>query len=216
MTDPPDFDFDNLETLDLPPSERGSPADPDPGVVGGPECEVCGNVIPWSGRGRRPLRCVEHKKKPASAGVRQPRAAKTEVRLKALEDDLLREFTVAGKGLAQFMPTAGVTLVKRAERTTRALLRIAEDNPKMLQALETAAKVAPAIDLGETLGAVGLAIMVDAGRVNPDSLLPTLFGVRETWHELNDDTSGEEMPQAGNGFGGMPEQTVPLRFQEIT
>jgi hypothetical protein len=159
---------------------------------------------------------VEHKKKPASAGVRQPRAAKTEVRLKALEDDLLREFTVAGKGLAQFMPTAGVTLVKRAERTTRALLRIAEDNPKMLQALETAAKVAPAIDLGETLGAVGLAIMVDAGRVNPDSLLPTLFGVRETWHELNDDTSGEEMPETANGFGGMPEQTVPLRFQEIT
>src|SRR5262249_33465548 len=107
-----------------------------------------------------------------------------------------------------------VMLTKRAEATARALCRVAENNPRLMEALETAATIAPMLDLGETAGAVGLAILVDTGRVNPDSVLPTLFGVRETYHELYDDVPNVPNEQS-NGYGGIPAQTVPLRFEEI-
>lgn len=213
---------DDLDFLDdLPPEENEPdilPDPPEPTADGGPVCDVCGDPIPYSGRGRRPKKCAEHKTRTTArqgaASVRRS-SGKTAARITALENDLTKEFALFGKGVAKVLPTFGVTVVKRAERTAAALARIAEDNPKLMQILEVGTKIAPAIDLGETAAALGLALLVDMGRVDPDSLLSTMFEVSATWHEINDDVVPDEPQGVVIAGAGFPPQEVPLRFAKI-
>lgn len=197
---------------DAPPPDNVPAGGPDDD--GRPHCEECGTIIPWSGRGRKPKRCADHKVRRATnpRGISTRSNTKRGVRLDQLEGDITRELGVAGMGLAKVMPTAGVVLFSRAEKTAGALVRIAQDNPRLMEALEIGAKVAPAFDLGETAAAVGVAIMIDAGRVDPDSVISQMTGVSKVWHETHDDSELTEVP---GPHVGMPVQNVPPRFEQI-
>lgn len=211
-----EFDFlDNLPPEDAPPESASN--DP-PTQIDGPTCEECGVEIPWAGRGRKPKRCAEHKTRTTvRSGNGGSRVTRNQQRLDALKDDITKEIVFFGKSVAKVLPTFGVTAGKRAEKTAAAFVRIAADNPKLLEALEATTKIIPALDLGETAVALGLALLVDLGRISPDALLPTMFEVSETWHELNDEDD-MIVPDGVviQGAFAPAEQAVPRRFEKIT
>lgn len=192
----------------------------------GPLCEVCSDVIPWSGRGRKPKFCANHKRRTSprdSADLpRAPRrTAKLEARLAELETDLTREMVIVGKGFSAVLPVFGLTMAERATRTAKALTKIAARNPKVLESLEVSTKVVDALDLGEVALALGVALLVDLGRMNPDNTLAGMVGVSETWHAINDEDDGSGHSEAHvnesvNGQRNPFEVEVPLRFQNVS
>lgn len=207
--------FADLEIESVPDDTTTGDTDtPAPEV--GPTCETCGTAIVWAGRGRKPRFCPDHKKRTGTGSVRSPRkvsAAKAD-RLNELETDLLKEFATFGKGMAKVMPVTGITVVKRSENTAHALVKIAQNNPKLLEALEVGAKFAPAFELGETGIAVATAILVDSKRVAPDSVMAGMTGVAETYKEIY----GDDQPVKGlhNVSPFSQEQPVPPRFEVIS
>jgi hypothetical protein len=217
--------FDDIEVIPDPesPGDTSTP-ERDPSVKEGPTCEICGTEIPWSGRGRRPKKCDEHKSRTTgrSDTGTPARGARLEKRLATLEADLTREMTLFGKGSAKFLPTFGTVTVGRAPKTAEAMVKIAADHPKVLDALEVATKIMPALDLGETAAMMALALAVDRGIVHPDSIPAVMFGVSETWHDIYPDgTVEDKAKQNGNNpvegeVIGFPEQQVPPRFARIT
>lgn len=211
-----DEDFGDLSTLFLaePEIDDGSDTDvlpaeesaPPPG--GGPTCETCGDTIPWAGRGRKPKFCVNHKTRTAGARKATSRALPSVKIREELVGDLTREIAFFGTGLSKVMPTTGVTTFKRAEQTAKALVKIAGDNPRLLGVLELSAKAISVVDLGEAGASIGVALMVDLGRMQPDAAISQMLGVSETWHELND-----EGPDPSAAASYQAEQATEARLQ---
>lgn len=192
-------------------------------------CQTCGKPLTYSGRGRKPKFCEDHKTRTASVGKR--RNSRQSGFISSLQDDVTKEIAFFGKGVAKVLPTFGVTIFSRAEATSAALCRIAADNPKLLAVLEIGTKIAPAIDLGESAAMFGLALLIDLKKVHPDAVLPQMFGVSAIYHEIHD----EGTPSTGDGvtshawdyvpsnseqevrdeYVGMPPVNVPPRFAPI-
>lgn len=222
MFDDPFADLELMPTPDdISSLDDHSPTESTPD---GPLCEVCSEVIEWSGRGRKPKYCKDHKRRTSPRDTpdmpRAPRrSAKLEARLSELESDLTREMSLFGKGLAAVLPVSGVTLVDRSARTAKALTKIAARNPKVLESLEVSTKVVDALDLAESALAFGVALLVDTKRMNPDNTLAGMVGVSQTWHDIHDDeteTHSERNVNASvNGLNPF-EVDVPLRFQSVS
>jgi len=219
--------FSDLDVAEPPTDDNDVEHSPVESTPDGPLCEVCGTVIAWSGRGRKPKFCVDHKRRTTprdSADLpRAPRrSAKLELRLAELESDLTREMALFGKGFSAVLPTFGVTMVDRSARTAKALTKIAARNPKVLESLEVSTKIVDALDLGEVALALGVALLVDLQRMNPDNALAGMVGVSQIWHDIND-----ERPESESGRHSernMTEDTnfrnpfvveVPPRFQAV-
>lgn len=203
--------------LDLQVAEP-DPAEPTP--IEGPLCEVCHEPIPWSGRGRKPKRCAEHKTRTASTagtGASPRTSTRKASRLATLEDGLLREMVIFGKAIAKPLPVTGVSLVGRAEKTAKALTAIAATNDKVLNALEVVTKIVPALDLSETIATLGVAFLVDTRRIAPDGIVSTMLGVDETWRTIYGDESVEGVAVQNGRVPhlGLPPQQVPSRFQPV-
>jgi hypothetical protein len=205
-------EFDNVEdVLDPPPDPVNDPST-------GPQCEVCGTVIPWSGRGRKPKKCIDHKTRTSSTTSSRRVSTKTSARLEQLEADLLQETVTFGKTVSQLFPTLGVVTVSRAPKTASALTRIARDHPKILAALEVSTKIIPVLDLGETVLALGVALLVDLGQIKPDSPSAQMLGVTEIWNSIYiEDTpnSIDDRGQVDPTNIGFPAQQVPPRFAKV-
>lgn len=229
---------ETLEALfsDLPDPEIETPAPLDPGLdldppaapeagtdlsTDGPTCETCSTPIPYSGRGRKPRFCVEHKKKIATGGSK-PRASRGTARLAVLETDLTREMVVFGKQVSRVAPITGITLVDRSSRTAAALCKVAAKNEKVLLVLEASTSILPYLDLSETVVAVLLATMIDFGRIDPNAVPAQIFGLTETYNEVNSPPEATVDP-AGLEFGNNPvgyqgadhTPQVPPRFQRV-
>ena len=210
--------FSEVTVDDGPDDVPEAVPDPDsPPAPDGPTCEVCGTLIEWSGRGRKPKKCAEHKTRTAGAAKAQRR--KTPAKLDLLESDLTRELVGFGKNVSSVLPCLGVTLVSRSEKTAKALTRVAENNPKILAALEASTRVVPMLDLAESVLSVAIALAVDLGRLNPDSLLSVNMGVSEIWHEVHDEGGStvtgpaQQVVSSSNGF--FPGTEVPPRFERV-
>ena len=209
------FDFDDLETAP-PDNDDVIPDD-------GPTCQVdgCGVPIPWGGRGRKPTKCADHKSRTSPIGRESSgsptvrRSAKFERRIEQLGDDLTREFAVFGKGMAKLLPTTGGVLLSRAEVSAKGLAAIASKNPKLLAALETSTKILPALDLGETVGMLGIAVMVDAGRIDPDGMLSSMLGVSEIYHYMHPTDEQRPLSEVSGQAGSLFDVSVPPRFAGV-
>jgi hypothetical protein len=132
--------------------------------------------------------------------------------------DLIQETVTFGKTVSQLLPTLGVVTVSRAPKTAAALTRVARDHPKVLAALEVSTKVIPLLDLGETVLAMAIALMVDLGQVKPDSPSARMLGVTEVWESIYvEDTpnSIDEHAQVNPTNIGFPAQEVPPRFARV-
>lgn len=202
--------FEDLD-FDIAPPDEPPPADillcQEPG---------CNFPLEYSGRGRKPKKCDEHKQRTTTPGgtASRPRGTRMAARLEALHADLTYELTLFGKTTSRVLPVFGVTAVQRADRTARALVTVAADNPRVLAALETASKIVPALDLGETAVMLGIALLIDTGRLNPEGLLPGMFGLTETYFLVHGDPSGQEMETPAQGADPMT-PAMPLRFQPV-
>lgn len=196
-------------------------ADPLPG--GAPTCEVCGRAVEYSGRGRKPKFCFEHKPARGSKSASGPvtvRASKgDQARLDAIAGDLQQGAGELAGVLFPIAPVSAGTLVMQAPSAASALVRIAANYPRMLDGLETAAKAVPFLELGKFVAAMVMAGMVDMGRIEPVGLAAEYLKVSEAAREVG------WSPPAGNAPGetsvaaprGMfqPASTPPPSFKLV-
>lgn len=201
--------LDSREETELDPEPVVLPPPPASGLA----CEECGTTIEWSGRGRKPKRCVEHRSRTSArvSGTAAPRrSAKLDARLATLEGDITRGFAGLGHGASAFLPVFGVVTISESANVARVMTRIAATNEHVLSALESGAKVLPMFDATRIGFRLSMAIAVDLKRADPDSFGAKLTGVSEVYHEIY----GDETPQSetDNVSVGFPEVSVPPRF----
>lgn len=173
---------------------------PSAGAEGGLWCESGGHLWAFEGRGRKPKDCPEHR--PRAGSTRASAGGGTsERKLTKLKEDLASQFAKLGKGMASAMPVAGTVTVMRSANTADAMVELCKNNPKALKALYAAAQAVPALDLGEYVGMMVIAVQVDTGRMAPDHRAAELFGVTEVYEKL---------------YGSMPASVAerPLRTAE--
>lgn len=160
---------------------------------GWPRCEVCDAPIEWSGRGRRPKKCAEHKTQRSPVGVRRGQST-LDKQLERLQKDLHSQTVKIGMAIGRWAPVTGLVAVDRADRFTRAVVRIAKDRPEILEVLEKVAKTEPIFEIAETVGALIFAAGVDMGRLNPESVPAQLLGITPLWRTLEE--SPMDSPQS--------------------
>ena len=131
-----------------------------------------------------------------SGGSRGPRAGTQ----KKIVDDLLVPYATLSAGLALTAPTAAGVLMARGEKTVEAVVSLAAGNPRMLAALQKAAKVGPATEILQTLLMVGVAGAMDFGRIPPDNPLAAVMGISEIYAQRHPETP---MPPQGMAPDGM-------------
>lgn len=166
---PPDPDFSDSET-----SARVEHA-----------CENCGNDVQYSGRGRVPKKCPDcraNRTRVSSDGPampRMPRMASMDKRKQRVVDNLMQINGMMAGSLALAAPVTGNTMALTAPPAIVSLVEIASKYPKMMEGLEKLTEVMPWIDIARFAGAVGYAMAVDAGRIEPYGLVAEYLGVAE-------------------------------------
>lgn len=219
--DPEDIDWEAL--ADDIESESAALPDPEPVKAmpaGSLYCDVCGVPIAWSGRGRKPRKCDEHKSRTTtrSTAPRTRRVTKHVERLASIEERLAKQAFKTGAMLSRFVPYTGVYLSHNGEKASKALCAIAADKPEWLDALETVADFEAYFELAEFVGGLIIAAGVDTGRVHPESVPARLLGVTEVHNLMEAEGIIEPEPepepvarQNGNfpqfGPGKLPEFT---------
>jgi len=143
-----------------------------------PQCEICARDIPWSGRGRRPKRCDDHKTrtKDTAGGetARAPRVAAAEKRhndrLNAIVGDLHEGLGELAGTIVGIAPVTAATVALTGPDAVVSLVRVASDYPRFLDGLEKAAKAVPFLSIAKFIAALVLAVSVDMGRLAPVGL----------------------------------------------
>lgn len=87
-------------------------------------CEVCGTSLTYSGRGRRPKFCEDHKKGAKGTGQRP-------ANMKALENSLADIYRGLGMGLNFIDPISGMEVANSADALAHSWIILAESNPKV-------------------------------------------------------------------------------------
>lgn len=207
------FAFGTVETLpangfvpDHPDERDPTIDDGPPPVPTGPVCEVCGVEIPWTGRGRRPKLCQDHRRRTSATAPKViDSKASTQARLDAVTADLMMGAGKLAGTMAAAAPVTSVTIGHKAPPAIAALVRVASDHPKFLEGLEAVAKAAPWIEIGEFVAALILAVAVDMGRLAPVGIAAEMLGVAEAARE-----AGWEPPEVTQTQAGQSDRNVPL------
>lgn len=138
----------------------------------------------------------------------QPRGTRTAggsttAKDKRLAEDLLGPWALIIKALAMPMPTLSAVMAARGEKSTQAIVGLA--SPKLKEKLAKVSKLGPGSDLVETLAMMLVAVLVDVQKLDPDSPLVMLTGVKEMF-DLTHDV--QVVPVDGaNGFPVSPGMT---------
>jgi len=122
------------------------------------------------------------------------------VKLTELESELqdrIREYVAVPLGFMS--PLACAVLDQRAERTAKALCRIAATSPRMLKALQRFVAGSAVVDLGGTAVAVVIALSVDLHRIEPTSMPARYARIPELWPMVYPDESMWEFSSNGGG-----------------
>lgn len=88
-------------------------------------CETCGVSLRYSGRGRKPKYCAEHK----AGGKSTPGTRGTN--MKALEHSLAEMYRGLGMGLNFVDPISGMEVAASADALAASWIVLAESNPKI-------------------------------------------------------------------------------------
>jgi hypothetical protein len=108
--------------------------------------------------------------------------AAVKIKLETLEVELadrIREYIAIPLGMVS--PLGMAVLDHRADRTAKALCRVAQTSPRMRKALERFVQGSAVADLGGTVIAVMIAVSVDMHKLEPDSMPARFAGVPEAW-----------------------------------
>jgi hypothetical protein len=127
----------------------------------------------------------EQEEKPK--GKPRGRAA-VRIKLETLEVELgdrIREYVAIPLGMVS--PLGCAVLDQRADRTAKALCRVAATSPRMRKALERFVQGSAVADIGGTIAAVIIAVSVDMHKLEPDSMPARFAGVPEAWATVRPD-----------------------------
>lgn len=131
-----------------------------------------------------------------ATGARKPRGGMSAAD-KKLADELLNPWAKLCTALAMVAPTVSGVMSMRGEASMQGLVALA--SPKMKEALTKAAKTGPGLDLAETILMVMVAAAVDFGKVDPDSPIAFLTGVRSVYDAVHPDREERHAPAAQEG-----------------
>jgi hypothetical protein len=137
-----------------------------------------------------------------------------DARLAQLEADIHSELVFFGKRVSVVLPVTGVYTVDRSEKTASALVAVASKHRRTLELLEVATKIVPALDLAEFAMGLGIAVMMDTGKIQPGSFAASMTGIQEFWEMVY----GTETPSTTTEqvmVSGLPPVDVPPRFREV-
>lgn len=159
------------------------PAGDSPPADAGPTCQKCGRDIEWSGRGRRPKWCLDHRTRttsePGDSPARGPRSAdkKHEARVNKIIGDLQEGLGGLSATLMPFAPVTAMTVAMQGPPAMENLVHIAEQYPRFLDGLEKAAIAVPFISVAKFVAAIILAMLVDLRQFTPEGMGAELLGV---------------------------------------
>ena len=124
------------------------PTDEAPSTVHELHCEVCGIPLSYSGRGRKPKFCDEHKKKAGSSSGKaatRPSRKNSELAAAATESLVqINSLVAAGAMLAQFQQTASAMAAREDAFRTQAFAALQTDPAlcqQILRAGQTSARM---------------------------------------------------------------------------
>jgi len=142
----------------------------------------------------------------------KPRAARRKI--SGLADQLLVPWATLTLAVSQPLPLVGAVLADRGEATTKALVDLASDHPKMLAALQKAAKAGPASELVQTGAMIVLAAMIEIGRIPPDMPIAQKAGMTDAYYQLHPDRipDAPDVPAQGMPFNMAPPPGFPSGF----
>jgi ribosomal protein S8E len=143
---------------------------------------------------QRPPGAGAKKKKKAKPSARGPGRPSRADRVEILEDALTDRFVKLGSGLTLALPVTGLVFVERSPKRAAALCALARRNPRILEALERMIAGAQIFDLAEDVGALALAVAVDLGRAEPDTIVARALGVDQAydqWAKTEGSADGE-------------------------
>jgi hypothetical protein len=113
------------------------------------------------------------------------------IKLEKLQEDIADKITEYSAPVAFVSPLASGVLQDRANRTSKALVTLANRNPKFRKALDSLLGADALLELLILLPtALSVAVMVDYGRVAPDSAISRRFGVEKQWLLLYQESAG--------------------------
>jgi len=96
-------------------------------------CEVCGTALEYSGRGRHPKRCDEHRKGGASKGSGGTRSFKNAAQLENAIADMYR---TAAFGIGIFDQFDAMAIANSSDKLAKSWITLAESDPKVRKFLE--------------------------------------------------------------------------------
>lgn len=181
-------------------------------------CEICQTPLTYSGRGRKPKRCSEHRTRTRrSVSTKKEVEPEKTVNVEELEEKLTMEMAKIGTAVSNVLPVTGVTMFERAPNTAHALVDIARRHPKLLSVLDTVSQVVPGLEIAEFVMALGIAMMIDTGRMNPNSHVAQMAGLTETYAKIYPPEQRETTPTGPTVSypTGLFEAPIPVRFNAV-
>lgn len=127
-----------------------------------------------------------------STGTRTPRRA---AKLTQLQNDIAEEIAVAGAVITPLSPTLGYCIVEDSGTVSAALLKLAQDRPWVLRALERAAEIGAGAQIGKVAVRWGAAFAVDREFLAPDALPAQMLRVTDAYIATHPEAVKETQPQ---------------------
>lgn len=143
------------------PESADAPDDAPESVAGDDTCIVCGKPLSYSGRGRRPKYCDEHR--PSRGGATKAATAGRSTKHDRMKRELTGTLALIGTGLMMVEPYDGIVVLDRAEATVDALMDVAAHNPRVMKALEQMIDVTVWGALGTALAGIIVPITAHHG-----------------------------------------------------
>jgi len=134
-------------------------------------CTTCGVALTYSGRGRKPSKCPEHRV--SRSGSSKPTRSSGSVDLSAIQAGLDTMFTGVAMAVGMFEPTDGAIIAQGGPQLSSALVKVAENDPRVRKALE---RLMTGSAWGQVIAAAG-AIVVPI--LAHHGVMPNIGGVRK-------------------------------------
>lgn len=164
MTDSPSivptFEDDDFPS-DVIPLDVESPESGD-----GSACIVCGTALTYSGRGRRPKYCADHK--PSRASSSTPRSASKGKGSQAIRADIQNTLLGVGAMLASIDQYDAAVVISSAPKLADVLGSMAEQYPEFRKFLEGGNKSVVWLQLGIAVSALTVPILAHHGMIPMD------------------------------------------------
>lgn len=167
-------------------------------------CKICGvDVVKPVGRKRGPFYCEQHQPEPGRA---RAASKKPPAKLRDLQESLADNVRLFGALIGPVLPTTGYLVLDQSDDFTKAVIELAKDKPKVLQALAMASQVGPAVGVARFVMSAAVAVMVDTGRLPPEALLVNVLPVGRAYAATH--------PQP-EPTGGTTASAPPPRFSTV-